>query len=84
MQLGLQQKAKAMAMDSGPSGLTRMLTFLREVYLELKPPKTKWPTPQEAQRLTTVVLSVIIVVAAYIGALDFIFTKLTTYFQLIK
>lgn len=61
-----------------------MSRFLREVYLELKPPKTKWPTPREARRLTIVVLSVILVVAAYIGSLDFLLTTITKKFNLIK
>jgi preprotein translocase SecE subunit len=77
-------KPKIAGGDIGPGAVTRVTTFLREVYLELKPPKTKWPTWQEAQRLTIVVLSVIVVVAMYIGTLDYIFTWLTKHFNLIK
>jgi preprotein translocase SecE subunit len=70
--------------DSGPSFFARSKGFLREVYFELKPPKTKWPSWVEARRLTTVVLSVIIVVAVYIGAIDYLLTQLTVKLHLIK
>jgi preprotein translocase SecE subunit len=81
---GPQPKPKTAISDRGPSVPARIHGFLREVYFELKPPKTKWPTWQEARRLTMVVLSVIIVVAVYIGSLDYILTQVTTKLQLIK
>jgi preprotein translocase subunit SecE len=56
--------------------------FLHEVIVELR--KTTWPTPKEAWRLTSVVLGVIIVVALYIGTIDFALTFLTKKFNLIK
>lgn len=49
-------------------------TFLREVKVELK--KVIWPGKQEVIKLTIVVLAVSIVIGAYIGGLDFLFTSL--------
>jgi len=37
--------------------------------------KVSWPTPQEAWRLTKVVLIVVFVMAAILGLLDFIFSR---------
>ncbi len=68
--------------DSTPPTLSRSRGFMREVWVELQ--KTTWPTPQEAWRLTMVVLAVIIAVAVYIGVIDYLLTWLTTKFQLLK
>lgn len=57
-------------------------SFLHEVIVELQ--KTTWPTWREATRLTTVVLVVLLVVGVYVGLIDFILTKLTIHFGLIK
>jgi preprotein translocase subunit SecE len=56
--------------------------FIREVLVELK--KVTWPTLPEAWRLTMVVLFVIIAVAIYVGAIDYVLSTLTTRFHLIK
>ena len=56
--------------------------FLHEVMVELK--KTTWPTLPEAWRLTTVVLGVIVVIAVYIGLIDFMLTVIFNRFHLIK
>jgi preprotein translocase subunit SecE len=58
-----------------PGFVTNTVRFIEEVIVELK--KTTWPTPREAWRLTMVVLAVIIVVAVYVGIIDFLLTKLT-------
>jgi preprotein translocase subunit SecE len=47
--------------------------FLSEVKAELF--KVTWPTKQEVTRLTAVVIIISLVVGAYIGGLDFLFTK---------
>ncbi|MGI5826502.1 MAG: preprotein translocase subunit SecE [Patescibacteria group bacterium] len=47
--------------------------FLSEVKAELL--KVTWPTKQEVARLTAVVIIISLVVGAYIGGLDFLFTK---------
>lgn len=48
--------------------------FLREVRSELK--KVTWPSKPQTIRLTLIVIAVSLVVAAFIGGLDFLFTKL--------
>ena len=48
--------------------------YFRETWAELK--KVKWPTRQEAQNLTLVVLAVTIGMAAILGLLDAFYTWL--------
>lgn len=50
------------------------VVFLQEVRAELA--KVSWPSRPQAIRLTLIVIVVSAVVAAFIGSLDFIFTKL--------
>lgn len=47
--------------------------YLRETNGELR--KVTWPTRQEAQSLTIVVLIVIAVMSAFLGLLDFIYAR---------
>lgn len=54
------------------------VVFLKEAKTELK--KVSWPTREEAIRLTMVVIAVSLIVGFYIGAIDFIFTKLMAVF----
>lgn len=53
--------------------MTTPLTFLQETVDELK--KVIWPTQQEVIRLTAVVIAISLLVGLFIGAADFIFTK---------
>ena len=46
----------------------------RETIGELR--KVVWPTPQEAWRLTRIVIVVIVIVGAFLGLLDFLFSNL--------
>jgi len=46
----------------------------RETMGELR--KVTWPTPQEAWRLTKVVIVVMLLMSAVLGLLDFTFTRL--------
>jgi len=48
--------------------------FYRETSAELK--KVSWPTRPEAINLTKVVLIVILVVGAFLGILDFLFSRM--------
>ena len=48
--------------------------FLRETKEELV--KVVWPKRQEVIRLTGVVIGVSLLVGAFVGGLDFVFTKL--------
>jgi len=50
----------------------------RETVGELR--KVTWPTPQEALRLTRVVIIVMVLISAILGILDFGFTRLITWF----
>ncbi len=60
--------------------MTTPLIFLRETRDELS--KVTWPSQDEIIRLTLIVIFISIVVGAYIGGLDFLFTKLIA--QIIK
>jgi preprotein translocase subunit SecE len=51
----------------------RIQRYFRETVGELR--KVSWPTRQEAMSLTVVVLIVIVVMSAYLGVLDFIFSR---------
>jgi len=51
----------------------RIPSFLKEVKSELS--KVTWLSRQQTIRLTLVVIAVSLVVAFFIGSLDFIFTK---------
>ena len=53
---------------------------LKETWEELK--KTTWPTRQEANRLTAVVIGVIIVLGIYMGLLDVLLSKIDQLFNL--
>lgn len=48
--------------------------YLREVRAELK--RVIWPTRRETVKLSLVVIAVSLVVAFYIGALDFVFSSI--------
>ncbi|MFH1894924.1 MAG: preprotein translocase subunit SecE [Patescibacteria group bacterium] len=59
---------------------TKIQTFLKEVYIEMK--KVNWPTRQETIRHTLVVIGVSVGVAILLGGFDFIFTRLLNKFIL--
>ncbi len=48
--------------------------FFKEVYVELR--KTNWLSRNEVLRYTMLVLAVTIIVAAFLGGLDFAFSSL--------
>jgi preprotein translocase subunit SecE len=51
-----------------------VIQYLKDVRLELT--KVVWPKKEEVIKLTLIVFIISVVVAAYTGALDFVFTKL--------
>ncbi len=51
----------------------RIQRFWRETIGELR--KVTWPTPEEAWKMTRIVLIVMVVMAVVLGALDFVFAK---------
>jgi preprotein translocase subunit SecE len=53
-----------------PNAITR---YFRETVGELR--KVSWPTRQEATNLTIVVLIVIVMMSAYLGVFDFIYSR---------
>lgn len=57
-------------------------SFLKEVYLELK--KVNWLTRQELFRYTMIVILITLVVSAFLGGLDYIFTLLIKKFILYR
>jgi preprotein translocase subunit SecE len=52
----------------------RIQTFFRETIGELR--KVNWPTRQEAWNLTKVVLVVMFSMSIFLGALDFLFSRM--------
>jgi len=54
--------------------VNKITTFLKEVRLEMK--KVNWPSRQETIQYTLIVIGVSVVVAIYLGGLDFIFSFL--------
>ena len=57
-----------------PRQPNRVVRFWRETIGELR--KVSWPTPQEAWRLTYIVIIVMLSTALVLGALDFLFSRL--------
>lgn len=51
--------------------------YLRSNFEELT--KVVWPTKNQAIRLTVIVLIFCVVIAIFLGFVDFLFTKLYTY-----
>ena len=51
--------------------MDKIITFLKEVRVELS--KVSWPTRNETVVYTLVVIGLSLVVALYLGVLDFIF-----------
>ena len=57
-------------------------SFFKEVYLELK--KVNWLSRRELFKYTMIVIAVTLVVASFLGGLDYIFTFLLKKFILYK
>ena len=60
------------------SYLEKIKTYLKEVKVEMN--KVNWPTRNETINYTLVVIGVSIVISAYLGALDFLFTSVLNFF----
>lgn len=60
--------------------LNKVITFLREVRLEMK--KVNWPSRRETFKYTLIVLGISFFVALFLGALDFILITLLDRFVL--
>jgi preprotein translocase subunit SecE len=55
--------------DKAREVVPRSITFLQEVSVELR--KVHWPTRKETTAATAVVIAIIILVAVYLGLVDF-------------
>jgi preprotein translocase SecE subunit len=82
MAIDQQPRTKPGTAAGGDANVQRTRNYLQEVLVELK--KTTWPTKEEATRLTLVVIVVITVLGAYMGALDYILSAVVTKFQILK
>ena len=58
----------------------KISSFFKEVYVELR--KTNWLSSSEVLRYTLIVLAVTIIIAAFLGGLDFLFSSLLKNFIL--
>jgi preprotein translocase subunit SecE len=54
-----------------------LATYFKDTLEELK--QVTWPQPQTTIKLTATVIAISLLVAAYVGGLDFLFTNLLTY-----
>lgn len=54
--------------------IRKLGSFLKEVRLEMK--KVNWPSRKETVRYTLIIVGVSLVVAAFLGGLDYIFSTL--------
>ena len=54
--------------------IEKIKSFLKEVYVELK--RVSWLSKKEVSRYTLIVLAVSLVVAAFLGGLDYIFSEI--------
>ena len=52
--------------------------YLNETIIELK--KVSWPSKDDTIQMTSLVIGVSIIVALYLGGLDYIFTQVMKYF----
>ena len=58
--------------------LLKVKTFFKEVYSELR--KVNWLSLSEVVKYTLIVLAVTVVVAAFLGGLDYLFSSLIRQF----
>ena len=54
--------------------IQKIKEFFREVFVEMK--RVSWLSNKDVWRYTAIVLGITIVVAAFLGGLDFIFTEI--------
>lgn len=57
--------------------MKKVIDFISEVRIELS--KVTWPTRDEAIKLTLIVLIVSAIIGAYVGGLDFLYTKVLAF-----
>ncbi len=52
--------------------MDKLFNYFREAYIEMK--KVTWPTKKETYRYTMLVIGVSLVMAAFLGGLDYLFS----------
>jgi preprotein translocase SecE subunit len=68
--------AKAVSKPKTDGFIARAIRFVKESYVETWH-KSAWPTWAELRSFTLVVIFAVLVVAIWIGGIDFILTKIT-------
>ena len=68
-------KSKSNTATSAPRSENPVVKYVNETRAELR--KVTWPTREEAINLTTIIVIVTIIVAIFLGVLDFIFQEVT-------
>jgi len=54
--------------------MSKLINFLKEVRVEMK--KVNWPSRHETLKYTIIVVISSVIVAIFLGSMDFIFSKL--------
>ncbi len=57
---------------------SKIISYFKEVKLEMK--KVNWPSRQETTKYTLIVIGVSLIVAFYLGSLDFLYSFLLNKF----
>jgi preprotein translocase subunit SecE len=70
--------AKPAAKPAKPKKENRIVRYFKQTRAELR--KVTWPSREEAIRLTAIVLGMTIVMAAFLGLVDYIFARLFALF----
>jgi len=69
MQMALKEQ-----IDKAREAVPRSMTFLQEVWAELK--KVYWPSRKEVSAATLVVLAVIVIISFFLGIIDLGLTRI--------
>jgi len=72
--------AKAIPKVKSEGFFAKIGKFIRESYIETRY-KSAWPTWMELRTFTIVVIFAVLVVAVWIGGIDFLLGRLTHYLQ---
>lgn len=57
--------------------MSQFIKYIRSTMLELK--QVSWPTQNQATQYTVLVIAISAVVALYVGAFDFVFSKIVSF-----
>lgn len=78
MSVSKAEKAEASKQKRKNKKENRIVRYFKETRAELR--KVTWPSRQETIRLTAIVLAVTIAMAAFLGLVDYAFTRLFALF----